>query len=117
MALIDFILNIIALLLWWNWLAIRFDPLSARTSAASLVGTLRKAGPALPRRWLSLVALFALLLFRGFFYRIFSASVRWTPSLSLEIINLPFRADYLGRMMLYSFLSFGLTLEIGRAHV
>lgn len=111
MALIDLILNLVALTLWWNWLAIRFDPL-ARTSAASLIGTLRKADPVRPKRWRSLAALFALLFFRAIFYWEFGASFNWTPMLRLELINLPFRSDYFTFMLLFSLLSFLLTLGI-----
>jgi uncharacterized protein YggT (Ycf19 family) len=110
MALIDLILNITALLLWWNWLAIRFHPLT-KTSAASLIGTLRKADPG-PRRWRSMAALLALLVFRGLLYRELSSSLHWTPQLRLGVISLSFRSDYLGRTMLYSWLSFSLMLGI-----
>jgi uncharacterized protein YggT (Ycf19 family) len=111
MALIDFILNFAALLLWWNWLAIHFDPL-AKTSAASLVGTLRKADTSGPKRWRSFAVLMLFLVFRAFIYWEFAASFRWTPTLPLEVINIPFRSDYLTRMLLFSLLSFILTLGI-----
>jgi uncharacterized protein YggT (Ycf19 family) len=111
MALIDLILNLVALLLWWNWLAKHFNPL-ARTSAASLVGTLRKADTAAPRRWRALASLVALIVFRAIAYWEFGASFHWTPVLQLEVINIPFRSDYLTRMMLFSLLSFILTLGV-----
>src|SRR5579884_4004899 len=108
MALIDFILNLVALLLWWNWLSIRYDPL-AKTSAATLIGTLRKTDKSGPKRWRLLLAL---LVFRAIVYWEFGASFRWTPILQLEVINIPFRSDYLTRMMLFSLLSFLLALGI-----
>jgi len=111
MALIDLILNLVALALWWNWLALRFDPL-AKTSAASLIGTLRKADPVRPKRWRSLAALFALLFFRAIFYWEFGQNFGWTPALHLELINLPFRSDYFSLMLLFSFLSFALALGV-----
>lgn len=111
MALIDFILNLAALLLWWNWLAVRFDPLT-KTSATSLVGTLRKAEPTGPKRWRSLAALVLLLFVRAIIYLQLGSALHWTPTLGLDIINLPFRSDYFGRMLLFSLLSFALTLGI-----
>jgi hypothetical protein len=44
MALIDFILNVAALLLWLSWRAIRLDPF-IRATPATLAGTLRRAEP------------------------------------------------------------------------
>jgi hypothetical protein len=111
MAPLDFILNLAALLLWLNWLSLHSDPL-ARARAASLIGTLRKADPAGPRRWKSVTALAALLLFRAVFYWQFSPSLHWTPKLSLGIITLYFRGDFFGRMLLFSLLSFAFTLAV-----
>jgi uncharacterized protein YggT (Ycf19 family) len=111
MGLLNFILNLFALVLWWNWLAIQFDPL-ARTSAASLVGTLRRAEPPGVKRWRLLAALLFLLVFRAFIYWEFGSSSRWTPALQFQIINIPFRSDFLGRMLLFSALSFLVTLGV-----
>lgn len=111
MALIDLILNVAALMLWWNWLALHFDPL-VKSGTVSLVGTLRKADPAGPKRWRSLVALVLLLLLRAIAYRQLSPELHWTPTLSLEIINLPFRSDYFWRMLFFSFLSFVIALGV-----
>jgi uncharacterized protein YggT (Ycf19 family) len=111
MALIDFILNLAALLLWWSWLAIRFDPLT-KTSAASLIGTLRKADPTGPKRWKYLATLLALLLLRAGIYHLLSPALHWTPALELDIIDLSFRSDLMGRMLLFSLLSFALTLGV-----
>lgn len=109
MALIDLILNLVALLLWWNWQAI--DPLATR-SAATLIGTLRKADTTGPKPWRLLLVLLALIVFRAIVYWEFGTSFRWTPALQLEVINIPFRSDYLTRMMLFSLLSFLLALGI-----
>jgi hypothetical protein len=109
MALLDFILNLAALVLWLNWLSIHSDPL-ARASAASLVGTLRKADPSGPRRWKSLVGLALLLVFRSVIYWQLSPTVHWSPTLGLGIIVLSFRGDYFAHMLLFSFLSFVFTL-------
>jgi uncharacterized protein YggT (Ycf19 family) len=109
MPLIDFILNIACLLLWLNWLAINFDPM-ARATAATLIGTLKKADSARPRRWKFLIGLAALLYFRALIYWQVGSSVSWTPSLQMGPIVLSFRSDILPRMLLFSLLSFLLTL-------
>lgn len=111
MALIDFILNIACLLLWLNWLSIRFDPL-AKTSAASLVGTLKKTGKSSSKQWMFLGSLLALLLVRALAYWQMGATTGWTPALDLGIVDLSFRSDYLVRMLLFSLLSFASTLAV-----
>lgn len=114
MGSIDFILNLAGLLLWLNWLSIRFDPL-ARPPAATLVGTLRKAGGARTQRWGFIAGLATLLLVRAFFYWAIGPSIAWSPNLGLVgDIKLYFpvsaAAFYLGLMALYSVLSFGKVL-------
>lgn len=111
MALIDFILNLAGLLLWLNWLSIRFDPL-ARPSAATLVGTLRKAGHARTHRWVFIAGLVTLLLVRAFFYWAIGSAIAWSPNLVLVgdiklYFPLSAAAYYLGLTALYSVLSFG----------
>jgi uncharacterized protein YggT (Ycf19 family) len=114
MPLIDFILNLTGLMLWLNWLSLHFDPL-AKTSATSLVGTLRKADASGPKRWRSLAAVVGLLLVRAFAYWQIGPALNWTPKLDLGVINLYFRNEYVHfyyfeRVLLYSFLSFTFTL-------
>src|ERR1700751_2573467 len=99
LSLIDFIFNFASLLLWLNWLALRFDPL-ARTSAASLVGTLKKADPSGPRRWMFRVVLVGLLVARALAYHQIGPAMEWTPDLRLGAIALPFRSDKLRLMLL-----------------
>ncbi|HEX3797547.1 MAG TPA: hypothetical protein VH413_02505 [Verrucomicrobiae bacterium] len=105
MALLDFILNLAALLLWLNWLSIHSDPL-ARASAASLIGTLKKADSSGPRRWKSLVGLVLLLGFRAVIYWQLSPTVHWSPTLSLGVIVLSFRGDFFTHVLLFSVMSF-----------
>src|SRR3990172_8127678 len=109
MGLIDFTLNLAGLLLWLHWLSIRFAPL-ARPAAATLAGTLRKAGPARVRRWMFVAGLALLLGARAFFYWQIGAAVNWTPKLTLGVITLSFplsfRWDFFGLMLFYSLLSF-----------
>ena len=105
MSLIDFILNLAGLLLWFNWRAARLDPL-ARPTPATLVGTLRRAETTRLLRGLSLAALFGLVCGRAFFYRLLGPAVDWTANLDLGAITLFFRTDRFWLMLLYSSLSF-----------
>ena len=111
MDLIDFILNLAGLSLWLNWLSIRFDPLT-RPTAATLVGTLRKASRAPAHRLAFIAGLVALLHGRGFFYWAIGSAIDWSPCLRLVgniqvYFPLSAAAYYLGLMTLYSVLSFG----------
>jgi uncharacterized protein YggT (Ycf19 family) len=111
MGLIDFILNVAALLLWFNWRSLKFDPL-VKTSAASLAGTLRRAEPTPRRGWPLLLALGTLLLVRAWVYAGIGPAVNWTPKLDLYFIVIPFRMDVnhsggIFSILLYSVLGFG----------
>ena len=112
MSLIDLILNLAGLLLWFNWRSIRFDPL-AHTSAATLAGTLKRAEPLRLRGWQFLAGLGGLLLFRALVYWQIGGAAGWTPRLDLAWVVLAFRCDHLvvrgdvlGSALLYSALSF-----------
>lgn len=105
MGFVDTLLNLAGLLLWLNWLAVRFDPLS-QPMASTLAGTLKRADTVDRRRFGYLVALMALLLIRPGFYHHLGAVMDWTPSLNLGVMVIPFRCDYAGRILLFSFVSF-----------
>ncbi len=105
MGLIDFILNIVALLLWLNWRSIRFDPLT-RTVPATLVGTLRPAEPRRLKGWEWLAGLALLLTLRALVYWGIGAPVHWTPKLDLGVVVPAVRGDKLELQFLYSALSF-----------
>jgi uncharacterized protein YggT (Ycf19 family) len=112
MGVIDFILNLAGLLLWLNWRSLRFDPLGQRTPA-TLIGTLRRAEPRRLRRWHLPAALGGLLLLRAVFYWQIGSGVGWAAGrLYLGVIELSFRSDSFGRILLFSFFSFGLTLGV-----
>src|SRR3954471_8141515 len=111
MPLIDFILNIAGLLLWLNWLSINFDPL-ARTSAASLIGTLRKADPSGPKRWKFLAGMAALGFFGALIYCGIGPALDLTPNLELGVITLHFGSDLLWRVLLFSALDLMLIIAI-----
>ena len=111
MSLIDFILNLAGLLLWLNWRSVRLDPL-ARATPATLTGTLRRAVPNRLQRWHFLAALATLLLVRALFYWKIGGAVNWTARLNLGATSIPFQSDFFRRMLLFSVLSFALTLAI-----
>jgi hypothetical protein len=113
---VDLILNIAGLLLWLNWRAGKADPLGKRTPA-TLIGTLRSAAPQKMRRWDVPVVLAALIFLRAVLYWLIGSALRWVAELNLGVIRIPFRADEFGRLwflriLLFSFLSFLLTLGI-----
>lgn len=112
MGIVDFILNLAGLLLWLNWRSLRFDPLGKRTPA-TLIGTLRRAEPQRLRRWHLLLALGGLLFLRAVLYWQIGSGIGWAAGrLNLGIIELSFRSDLFGRILLFSILSFGLTLGV-----
>jgi hypothetical protein len=112
MSLLDFILNIAALLLWLNW---RSRKLMGRTPpwAISIASALKRTEPQHLRTSATLAMLLALLVVRAFFYWDIGPSLNnWTGSLDLVAIALPWRSDHFLRILLYSFVSFGLTLGV-----
>lgn len=110
-SLIDFILNIAALLLWMNWRSIHFDPF-ARLRPATLSGTVRRADPIKLQRWHFLAALIGLLLVRAAFYRMIGPDVNWTLKLDLDVVVLAYRGNAFNQTLLYSVSSFVQTLVL-----
>jgi len=113
---VDFILNIAGLLLWLNWRAGKADPLGKRTPA-TLIGTLRSAAPQKMRRWDVPMVLSVFIFLRAALYWLVGSTLRWVAILNLGVIRIPFRTDEFGRfwffrILLFSFLSFVLTLGI-----
>jgi uncharacterized protein YggT (Ycf19 family) len=105
MGLIDFILNLAGVLLWFSWRSMGMDPMT-RTTPATLVGTLRRAEPRRLKGWQFLVGLAALLLLRGVLYRQVGPAADWTPKLDLFFVVLAFPGDIFRSALLYSVLSF-----------
>ena len=93
MGLIDFILNLAGILLWLSWRSVRSDPL-VKTRPATLVGTLRRAGPRRLKGWQLLVGLVALLLLRAVLYQQIGPEADWTPKLDLFFIVLAFPTSF-----------------------
>lgn len=111
MSLIDFILNLAALLLWFNWRAARVDPLALATPS-TLAGTLRRAGKSTFTSWHLPAVIGGLILVRAIFYWLIGDAVKWVGLLDVGVISVPFRSDRFGRMLLYSILSFGVVLAV-----
>jgi len=111
MGYVDFILNLAGLLLWIKWRSLPFDPFNKRTPA-TLVGTLRRAAPSRFRRWHLLAGIALLLILRALFYWQIGSAARWTGSLDFGVTTLYFRSDWLDHILLYSVLSFVLTLSV-----
>ena len=105
LAVINFLLNLAGLLLWFKWRSFRLDPL-ARIKPATLTGTLRRAEPSRLKRWHLLAALAALLVVRSWFYWQVGSAVDWVAKLRLEPITVSFRSDFFSLMLLFSTLSF-----------
>src|SRR5277367_3560269 len=109
MGYVDFILNLAGLLLWINWRSTLFDPFEKRTPA-TLVGALRRAAPTRFRHWHLLAAIGALLVLRALFYWQIGSAAHWSGNLNLGVTTLYFRSDWFDHILLFSVLSFGLTL-------
>ena len=109
MGLIDFILNIAGLLLWLSWRMAKSDPMAGATPA-TLAGTLRRADKPKLRGWHYPLALGLLIFLRAVVYWQIGSAVNWSASLGLAVISIPFRSDLFGRILLFSALSFSVTL-------
>jgi uncharacterized protein YggT (Ycf19 family) len=109
--IVDFILNLAALLLWLNWRAAPLDALGG-AAPGTLAGTLRRAERKRLKRWHFPVAVGLLLGLRAVLYWMVGPLVNWTAQLDLGVVAISFRSDQFGRMAAFSFLSFGVTLAV-----
>jgi hypothetical protein len=107
--LVDFILNLVGMLLWLSWLAIGITA-ATRPRALTLVSTLKRAEPYPPRRWAPLFFLLVLLVGRGVLYWRMAPASGLSGAVDLGAVLLVFQGDSLGVMALYSFVSFGKVL-------
>src|SRR5262245_7455226 len=105
MSSIDFILNVAALLLWFNWRSIRFDPLAAVT-LVTLAGTLKRTENKRLKGWQFLAAVLCILLLRGLLYWQVGSAAGWTPRINLFLVILAFRIDLPAVVLLFSMVSF-----------
>ena len=109
MSWIDLILNIVGLLLWLNWRAAAIPAVPA--PGVGLASTLRPAGSA-RRRSFPLAGLALLLLGRAVFYWQVGPPVDWIARMPLGPTTLSFSSSFPGRILLFSILSFAVTLGI-----
>lgn len=114
MHIVDFILNVVGVLLWLSWRAIHVEEVAR--PGTSLVATLKPASPP-GSRWVYLASLGGLLVGRAFIYWLIAPRIPWIPRLSLGLTTLAFgpasealRGDVILRFLLFSFLSFGLAM-------
>lgn len=107
MSLIDLLLNLAALLLWFQ--AKAFQKRSRQRSPFSVVPA--SSAPPIHRvRWLIAAGVF--LFVRGLFYWYVGSRLHWTPAIELGPVSLSFRSDFLTRIILFSVLSFLLTFGV-----
>jgi hypothetical protein len=104
MNLIDWLLNVAAIFLWMEWRSARS---SRPQSALSIASAVRPAGRGATPGMGSGIGLAALLVVRPIFYFTIGSAVNWIPSLDFLSISIPWRSDLLGRMYLFSMLTFG----------
>lgn len=109
MSLLDFILNLVALLMWLNWRAVELSA-AMRPSVLSLASALKRAEPRRAKRGHYLMGLAALLVLRSVFYWQAGPALNWTPHLTLGTISLPFHSDTFLKALAYSLLAFVETL-------
>ncbi len=112
MALIHFILNLAALLLWVQWRTRRNHAPAPSVSPALAIGSLARRPRSHNAARLLPVVLAGLLLGRAFFYWQLSPASDWTAKLDLAVVTLSFRSDFAGQMLLYSLASFAVWLAV-----
>src|SRR3954469_4655102 len=88
---LDFLLNVVGLLLWFNWRASGLK--LAPPGVVSLAATIQRTDVLEPRRWFSFGCLVALLILRALIYCNVGARINWIATLDLTAIVLPFRSD------------------------
>lgn len=108
MGIVDFILNMAGLLLWFGWKSSR-SQLVVPNAGVSILATLKRADVRQQRGHL-LPLLLGMLLVRGLVYWQIGSAVGWSATLSLPPVAVTFPSRYPGHMFLFSFLSFGLAL-------
>lgn len=107
MNIVDWILNVACLFLWIDWQSGR----SARPqSALSIASAVRPVDRTLTHGLGSLATLMIILLLRPLLYFSIGPAIQWTASLNFLAISIPWRSDLLGRMYLFSTLSFAVML-------
>lgn len=106
MALLDFILNLAALLLWLNWRFLRLAKKDPGPGGISLAGTLKSTASPKAEAWPYLAALIGLLLIRALAYYTIGNNLRVNMVLPLGLVSISFNPRMIMRMFLFSGLSF-----------
>jgi len=107
--LINLILDLAGVLLWFHWRTLHSST-QTHLAGVSLLATLKRAGSNRVSQGSPLLSLAILLVVRTFFYWHLGPATNWVPTLELVAVSLPFRSDFLNRMMMFSLTSFGLRL-------
>ena len=102
---VHILLNLSGLLLWLKWRELMLQS-ARRPVGTTLISTLRRAGGAPAHRWAYLAGLLGLLFLRAVGYQQMGPAARWTPTIDMVAIVLPFRCDMLSRMLLFSLINF-----------
>jgi hypothetical protein len=116
MGLIDFILNLAGLLIWFNWRSMRFVSLR-KAAPVSLAGTVKPAGSHSLQSWRLLAGLVVLLVLRAWLYCGLRIDAGWVPKLDLMVVVVPFHFRSVDQgglyaALLFSVMSFGRLLVI-----
>jgi uncharacterized protein YggT (Ycf19 family) len=104
-ALVDFILNLVGVLLWLSWRGMR-SRMEGRGASLSLAGTLQRADPGARRGGYLLGLLTLLLAGRAVVYRLLAPAASWTPKLDLALVVPAFQNEHLASLLTFSLLSF-----------
>jgi hypothetical protein len=105
MLLLNLLLNLAGLLLWFGFRIVGLDR-QTKLRPLSLASTLKRAETKPARPWSLLATLLALLVGRSLLYWQLSDSTVWSPEIDFGLLTLPFRIDTWPRALLYSGASF-----------
>lgn len=109
MGYLDFVLNLIGLLLWINWRSLGFV---TAPSVLSIAASVKPADKARGGRAVFLAMVPLLIGSRALFYWQLGAPLEWTPKLPLGMLVVSLKCETLARYLLFSLLSFGLALAV-----
>jgi len=113
MDFIHVVLNLIGIGLCLSWQSGQRRGPELYTDGSLLVSTVKRTDTIRRGQWLNLASLGFLLMFRPLFYWHIGSELNWTPALQVGPLALHFRSDYIGRMFIYSWLSFAGALGMG----
>lgn len=108
MALLNLLLDLVALVLLLTGLGVGSRMPAHR--AGTLLSNLKLAESSHTRRWPLFAGLAAVLLLRPFIYAPLAEVSGWVPEWNPLPATVPFRADFLNRLLVFSLLSFAWTL-------